>query len=118
MEESKRDSTGDWLLPEAERPPLLSELEARIEEAAAIAKASERAAIAVGTAALDAAGQARRAAGIAERAAASALQAQYRTADAEDESLRGFVERANRIAARLRELSSSRAGEGRLRAVR
>jgi hypothetical protein len=134
MEGSDRDSTQDWVLPEAGRPPLLSELEARIDEAVVTARASEAAAMSVGEAALEAAEQARRAAGIAERAAASALDAQRRVAVAplgaggpvagragagdEDESLRSFIERANRIAERLRELSPARAGAGRLRSVR
>jgi len=64
----------------------------------------------IGTAALDAAEQARRAAGIAVRAAATALDAQRRVTnpdlvtDGEDDSLRNFTERADRIAQRLRKL--------------
>ncbi|MCW2988507.1 MAG: hypothetical protein JWM24_1445, partial [Solirubrobacterales bacterium] len=70
MEAAERDSTEDWLLPESSRPPLLSELEGRIDEALIIAKASEKAVMAVGDAALNAAQQARRAAELAERASA------------------------------------------------
>jgi len=110
MEASERDSTQDWLLPESARPPLLSELEARIDEAVVTARASEEAVTTIGTAALDAAEQARRAAGIAVRAAATALDAQRRVTnpdlvtDGEDDSLRNFTERADRIAQRLRKL--------------
>jgi len=105
MEAAERDSTQDWLLPESARPPLLSQLEARIDEAVGTAKASERAAIAVGAAALEAADQARKAAAIAERAAATALLAQRGAVNAEDESLRGFTQRADRIAQRLHALT-------------
>jgi hypothetical protein len=125
MEATERDSTQDWLLPEGAVPPLLSELEQRIDEAVAIARSSERVAIAVGDAALDAAQQARRAAEIAERASAAALSATEpapvpasETAVAavvaekppradtspEDAALRSFSERADRVVARLRAL--------------
>ena len=118
MEASERDSTQDWLLPEGAAPPLLSELEQRIDEALAIARASEaggddRSA----TSALDAARQARRAAELAERASAAALEANRAAATrppddaaagcrrlAEDASLRSFSERADRVVARLRAL--------------
>lgn len=110
MDVSERDSTQDWLLPEHAAPPLLSELEVRIDEALATARASEAAVMTVGAAALDAAEQARRAARLAERASITALGAQERVASLtvssvpEDESLRGFSERADRVVARLREL--------------
>ena len=68
MEASRRDATDEWVLPEQARPPLLSELEARIDHALATARSSEAAAIAVGSTALDAAEQARRSAELAERA--------------------------------------------------
>ena len=69
----------------------------------------------VGAAALDAADQARRAAKTAERAAATALDVELRVsrgtvrsggppAGLEDESLRSFTERANRVIRRLRKL--------------
>jgi hypothetical protein len=111
METAERDHTQDWLLPESATPPLLSELEARIDEALIIARASEKAVMAVGDAALDAAQQARLAAEMAERAAAAALNASLAppTAPApapvapdEDVALRNFSERADRIVARLR----------------
>ena len=134
MEGSERDSTQDWLLPEGSAPPLLSELEGRIDEALTIARSSERAAIAVGDAALDAAQQARRAADIAERATAAVLGAPSAPAESPppadspppagsaeppsqppdpqtdtpvrlpDTSLLSFNERADRIAQRLKRL--------------
>jgi hypothetical protein len=122
MEGSERDSTQDWLLPESARPPTVAELSQRIDEAVATARASEAAVVVVGEAALDAAEQARRAAGVAERAAATALDAQRRVMggasvpDAgaraaprprrhvEADSLRSFIERADRITRRLQAL--------------
>jgi hypothetical protein len=104
MESAERDNTQDWLLPEGAAPPLLSELEGRIDEALIIAKASEKAVMAVGEAALDAAQQARRAAEMAERAADAALSANPPLPDLpyEDVALRNFSERADRVVARLR----------------
>lgn len=110
MEAAERDDTQDWLLPEGSGPLLLSELEERIDEALIVAKASEKAVMAVGDAALDAAEQARRAADLAERATAavlSAVPAQPETqlpASPEDDALRSFSERADRLVARLRAL--------------
>jgi hypothetical protein len=117
MEGAERDSTQDWLLPEGSRPPLLSELEERIDEALIIAKASEKAVMAVGDAALDAAQQARRAAELAERASVAALSASASVAVPEaspagDAALRSFSERADRLEVRLRAL------EGRTRRAR
>ena len=108
MEGSQRDSTEDWQLPEGSQPPLLSELEGRIDEALIIAKASENAVMAVGDAALDAAQQARRAAELAERAAEAALSATPPAPVSapdplyEDVALRSFSKRADRVVARLR----------------
>jgi hypothetical protein len=106
MEAAERDNTQDWLLPESAAPPLLSELEQRIDEALVIARASEKAVMAVGDAALDAAQQARRAAEIAERATAAVLSADPRPPEhpPEDAALRSFSERADRVVARLRAL--------------
>jgi hypothetical protein len=113
MEAAERDSTQDWLLPEGSAPPLLSELEQRIDEALVIAKASEKAVVEVGAVALDAAQQARRAADIAERATAAVLAGDLPAgqgvpaagpAAAEDAALRRFSERADRVVARLRAL--------------
>lgn len=117
MEETERDSTQDWLLPESSAPPLLVDLELRIDEALAIARASEQAVGVVGAAAIDAAKQARRAAEMAERASEAALGASRAVAvvpreavapavagPADDASLRSFSERADRVVARLRAL--------------
>jgi hypothetical protein len=121
MEGTERDSTEEWLLPEGAGPPLLNELELRIDEALAIARASEQAVQVVGDAAIDAAKQARRAAELAERASVSALEASRSAAAGAaevhpertpprpsgrpgDPSLRGFSERADRVVARLRAL--------------
>ncbi len=115
MEGSERDSTQDWLLPESARPPSIAELSQRIDEAVATARASEAAVMAVGEAAIDAAEQARRAAELAERASAAMLAGSRAGQPSEagkpsstplpqDESLRSFIERANRITLRLREL--------------
>jgi len=105
MEAPERDSTQDWLLPEGAAPPLLSELEGRIDEALTIARSSERAVVAVGEMALDAAEQARRAADLAERASAAALAAQPSLPEPPEEAaMRRFSERADRVVARLRAL--------------
>jgi hypothetical protein len=110
------DSTQDWLLPEHTRPPLVGELERRIDLALATARASEAAVATVGAAALDAAEQARRAAELAERASVAALDASERIgSDAPekpagrrpeqvDDSLNDFSARADRLVARLRGL--------------
>jgi hypothetical protein len=127
MAAAERDDTHDWLLPEGSAPPLLSELEQRIDQALIIAKASERAVVEVGDAALEAAAQARRAADAAERASETALGAsampgpEVPAASGQrplaapafepkspvpggDEALRSFSERADRVVARLRAL--------------
>lgn len=120
------DSTEDWLLPEHSRPPLIGELERRVELALALARASEAAVVTVGAAAISAAEQAERAAGLAEKASATALEAQDRAAAmalapstapsaeseeddgpseaAGDDSLSAFSARADRLVARLRQL--------------
>lgn len=69
MGDKQRDNTQDWVLPAESRPPLLSELVERIDEAVARSRSAEAAAISIGAAALDAADQARRAVDLAERAA-------------------------------------------------
>ncbi|HEX6228512.1 MAG TPA: hypothetical protein VFZ41_03515 [Solirubrobacterales bacterium] len=130
MEASERDTTVEWLLPEGSRPPLMHELEARVDEALALARASESAVMTVGAAALDAAEQARRAADLAERASAEVFARpgagmgpepegapagpvrSGATSAGEDESLREFTARADRIAARLKALE-----KGSLRAL-
>jgi hypothetical protein len=124
------DSTEDWLLPEHSRPPLIGELERRVELALTMARASEAAVVTVGAAAISAAEQAERAAGLAEKASATALEVQDRVAvmtftpatpsspqsavasaeddsprnAEEDDSLSAFSARADRLVARLRQL--------------
>jgi hypothetical protein len=114
------DSTQDWLLPEHSRPPLIGELERRVELALTMARASEAAVVTVGAAAIGAAEQAERAAGLAEKASATALAVQDRVAAMtpvrtsstpagpaepdEDDSLSDFSARADRLVARLRQL--------------
>jgi hypothetical protein len=119
MEGAAHDSTEDWLLPEQARPPLIGELERRVDLALATARASEAAVTKVGEAALDAAAQARRAAELAERASAAALAVQGGFESAvispaapaptpaskrSDDSLSSFSERADRLVERLRGL--------------
>jgi hypothetical protein len=124
------ESTQDWLLPEHSRPPLIGELERRVELALTMARASEAAVVTVGAAAISAAEQAERAAGLAEKASATALEVQDRVAamtlapspptltqsplapeaddspsgTEEDDSLSDFSARADRLVARLRQL--------------
>jgi len=103
------DTTHEWRLPEAEKPPLIGELVERIDEALAIARSSEAAVMTVGAAALDAAEQARRAAELAERASAAmqrvpARKLPGRLVSAEDEGLGDFGARADRLAERLQRL--------------
>ncbi len=115
------DSTEDWLLPEHSRPPLIGELERRVELALTMARASEAAVVTVGAAAISAAEQAERAAGLAEKASATVLEVQDRVAamalaptppassvepdePEKDDSLSAFSARADRLVARLRQL--------------
>ena len=121
MTAASGDSTEDWLLPEHSRPPLIGELERRVELALTMARASEAAVVTVGAAAISAADQAERAAGLAEKASATALEVQDRVAamtlvpspptstqppaaPEEDDSLSDFSARADRLVARLRQL--------------
>jgi len=123
MTAASGDRTEDWLLPEQSRPPLIGELERRVELALTMARASEAAVVTVGAAAISAAEQAERAAGLAEKASATALEVQDRVAAMtlapvaappsaqpaeaardEDDSLSDFSARADRLVARLRQL--------------
>jgi hypothetical protein len=74
MDGSERDSTQDWVVPRG-KVPTVGQLEARIEEAVVIARASEEGVREVGEIALDAAEQARRAAESAEQSARAAKEA-------------------------------------------
>ncbi|HET8863304.1 MAG TPA: hypothetical protein VFM94_08650 [Solirubrobacterales bacterium] len=110
MSDDERDGAESWSLPERSRPPLLSELVERIDEAMATARASEAAVMTVGAAALDAAEQARRAAELAERASAAmrggppAMAANGISASAADPGMDSFSARADRVAERLQRL--------------
>jgi hypothetical protein len=108
--EPAADATQEWQLPEAAKPPLVSELVERIDEALATARASEAAVMTVGAAALEAAEQARRAAELAERSSAAMLatdgeRPSMRLVAAEDDGLGDFAARADRVAERLRALT-------------
>jgi hypothetical protein len=116
MQVPERDSTRDWELPEDARPPLLSELVARIDEALATARASEAAVMTVGEAAIESAEQARKAAELAERASAALLERTDRAPDpvampkaprSDDTRLRDFSARADRLAERLKQLQKT-----------
>jgi hypothetical protein len=71
--EAQRDTTQDWIVPRG-TVPTVAELEARIDEAVVIARASEDGVREVGAMALDAARQARKAAEMAESASVAALE--------------------------------------------
>lgn len=119
MAAAARDDTSDWVLPAEARPATLAQLEERIEYAVAVARASEAAALEIGAAALDAAEQARRAADLAAEASAGMAGAAPAAEPAGDpgeeppeapaaaepesayDSFRHFLERADRISARL-----------------
>jgi hypothetical protein len=106
-----------WRLPAQAKPPLVSELVERIDEALATARASEAAVMTVGAAALDAAEQAHRAAELAERASA-AIEAGRRfprlsttkgiprgaATGGTDGEMESFAARADRVAERLQRL--------------
>jgi hypothetical protein len=107
MSDFAPDSTGEWVLPEGARPPLLGELMERIDEALATARASEAAVMTVGAAALDAAEQAKRAAELAERASAAIDRGRVQTPPrqrVEESTMGDFTARADRLAERLQRL--------------
>jgi hypothetical protein len=68
IEGAQRDNTEDWIVPRA-AVPTIAELEARIDEALVIARASEEGVREVGEMAIEAAREAKRAADAAEAAA-------------------------------------------------
>lgn len=120
MENGGRDSTEDWQLPARSLPPTIAELEARIDEALVIARASEAAVVEVGAAAIESAEQARRAADLAVKASEIASRAGSEAAAAggtngvtgpggaaphEDDRLVRFRQRADRLGARFAQLS-------------
>lgn len=115
--DAERDSTADWVLPAEAAPPLLADLELKVDEALALARSSEAAVTEIGALALDAAERAGRAARLAERAATVAAGGSSQVegdaggndgngngsgGTAAEEALRRFTERADRVAARLR----------------
>jgi hypothetical protein len=113
MENEARDSTEEWLLPKSVAPATVGELEERIDEAVAIARASESAAVAIGAAAIESAEQARRAADLALEASEAASKAHGMNGDGEprggrahkhDERLLLFSRRADRVGARFLQL--------------
>jgi hypothetical protein len=107
MNDYERDGPERWRLPERIRPPLLSELVERIDEALATARASEAAVMTVGAAALDAAEQARRAAELAERASATMNRnggSATPTVRPGGSAMDDFSARADRVAERLQRL--------------
>lgn len=122
MENGGRDSTQEWLLPETGAPPTVSQMEARIDEAVAIARSSEAAAMTVGAAAIESAEQARRAADLAVEASEAANRAAGEVAAhraaangsgeegpaplaaIEDERMVLFTRRADRVGARFEQL--------------
>jgi hypothetical protein len=127
MAEGERDDTGDWVLPPEARPATLAQLEQRIDYAVAVARASEAAALEIGAAAIDAAEQAKRAAELAVRASAGMVAGEPLGEDepgaersngaaaepaAEPESaydsFKHFLERADRISARLEAIAPGR----------
>jgi hypothetical protein len=103
MEGAARDSTEEWLLPKEAVPPTIASLEARIDEAIAIARSSEAAAMTVADAAIESATQARRAADLAKRASDAAVSGAHggRGPFVGDERMVRFARRADRLGARL-----------------
>jgi hypothetical protein len=116
METCARDSTEEWRLPAERLPPTVAELEARIDEAVTIARASEAAAIEIGAAAIESAEQAKRAADLALAASESAARGPDANGNGgeastaagaaprngfEDERMVIFTRRADRLGARF-----------------
>jgi hypothetical protein len=109
MENGARDSTDDWRLPAQALPPTIGELEARIDEALTVARASEAAVIEVGAAAIESAEQAKRAADLAVKASELASRGAATNGAAnghahEDDRLLRFSRRADRLGARFAKL--------------
>jgi hypothetical protein len=119
MATDRTEGSQDWSLPESAKPPLIGELVERIDEALAVARSAEAAAVTIGAAALDAAEQAKRAAELAGRASAPTSAApatptggrpvggplvdQASLVPARD-AMEDFRTRADRVAARLERL--------------
>jgi hypothetical protein len=114
VENGGRDSTEEWRLPARSLPPTIAELEARIDEAMVIARASEAAVMTVGAAAIESAEQAKRAADLAVKASEAASRGADNGAVAngsagasahEDDRLVRFRQRADSLGARFAQLS-------------
>lgn len=105
IEGTQRDNTEDWIVPRA-AVPTIAELEARIDEALVIARASEEGVREVGDIALDAARQARRA---AEAAEASAAAVSFARSEAEARQDRSEVTVPSTTEAEPRQARRSRA---------
>jgi hypothetical protein len=111
VESGARDDTNEWLLPERAAPATVAELETRIDEAIAIARASEAAAVAIGDAAIESAEGARRAADLALEASEAAGRAHGINGGGtsaprppHDDRLLLFSRRADRVGARFLQL--------------
>jgi len=111
VENGSRDDTSEWLLPDRAAPATVAELETRIDEAIAIARASEAAAAAIGEAAIESAEQARRAADLALEASEAAGRAhgvnggnRGGAQTPRDDRLLLFPRRAERVGARFAQL--------------
>jgi hypothetical protein len=127
IEGTQRDNTEDWIVPRT-AVPTIAELEARIDEALVIARASEEGVREVGEMAIEAAREAKRAADAAEAAVARAAEpepapeppmAVIETESEVDEPeprfevrFRRFSERADRLSGRLRRLGAPAASVG------
>lgn len=122
IEGTQRDNTEDWIVPRA-AVPTIAELEARIDEALVIARASEEGVREVGEMAVEAAREAKRAADAAETAVARAaepatepdppmavIEAEPEAEESEprfEVRFRRFSERADRLSGRLRRLGAA-----------
>ena len=109
MENGGRDSTEEWRLPARSLPPTIAELEARIDEALTVARASEAAVMTVGAAAIESAQQAKRAADLAVKASEAAQRGAAGSGNANgvpegDDRMVHFSRRAERLGARFTKL--------------
>lgn len=125
IERTQRDNTENWIVPRT-AVPTIAELEARIDEALVIARASEEGVREVGEMAMEAAREAKRAADAAEAAVAQAVdpapdpEPPVAPIEAEPEveafeprfevRFRRFSERADRLSVRLRRLGAPQVG--------
>jgi hypothetical protein len=85
MATEERDSTADWIVPAARRPPSVLDLQRQIDVAMGVARAAEEAALEMNQSALEAAKAARDAAAHAERSAEASVAAARALADDDGE---------------------------------